>query len=154
MTLDRNTDERIKEIERQLRQTRIEIQEISQRLGPLREKYEVEKQKEIEAKARAGEDILDFEPSRELTTLDMSVTRTEQNLENSQQKEADLERQLENLKIEKFESQLIKQSQAILELRKRESEILAELTDIQTRIKAAEEIRTHLAEQIVGRDAV
>jgi chromosome segregation ATPase len=144
-------DKQIAEAERQLRYTQSEIKKVTQQLLPLREEYEVGKQKEIDERTKAGEDILDFEPSRELRAVQMAVRRYEQNLENLQQREVETKKQVDKLKDSKIEVQLLRQSKVMVELKKREAEILGQLKEVQQEIEAVEALKAELAVLIADR---
>lgn len=145
MNEEMDVDKLILDAERQLRYTQSEIKKIDQELARLREERETTEQKEIEAKSAAGEDVLDFEPSRELRALKMAIDRYEQNLENFQQKEVDTQKQIDNLKTSRLETQLLQQSKVVVELKKREADILEQLKEVQQEIEAAEAVKAELA---------
>ena len=150
MNAEIDVDKQILDAERQLRYTQSEIKKITQDLTKLREECESVEQKEIEAFTEAGGDVLDFKPSRPLNTMKMAVSRHEQNLENLQQREADNKKQINDLKLSKLEAHLLQQSRVVADLKKRESEILEQLNDIQQQIEVAEALKAELAQMVAN----
>jgi tRNA splicing endonuclease len=151
MNAETDVDKQILEAERQLRFTQSEIKKLTQELTRQREQCKAAEQREIDAFTEAGGDVLDFEPSRPLNAMKLAVARQEQNLENLQQREIETKKQIDKLKGSKIESHLLQQSKVVVELKKRESEILEQLKEIQQQIEVAEALKAELAVMVADR---
>jgi len=143
-------DKELNEADRLLRQVRKEIEETEETSGPLRERYEVSQQAELDAKTAAGEDVLEFVPSAKLQALKSSLDRTEQRLQSLREKEREILERTEELKTALIESRLLEESKLFRSLERRKEGLLAELKEVEGLLAESEQRRRELAEKIVS----
>ena len=138
------------EAESQLKRTEREIESVEKELLALREKLRVAEQKEIDARAAAGKEPTDFEPTPEMGSVMKEISKTEGSLGLLRLRETEQKNRIGKLAIELIEAELVAVSKVTVELKRREQELSEELVRVQKKLAAAEKKTTELADRIAA----
>ena len=139
------------EAESQLKRTEREIESVEKELLALREKLRVAEQKEIDARAAAGIEPTDFEPTLEMGSVMREISKTEGSLGLLRLRESEHKNRIRKLGNDLLEVELVAVSKVAVELKRREQELSEELVHVQKKLAAAEKKTTDLADRIAAR---